>query len=357
MTEKTPPPYTATDAGDEAAEAADQALALAPAMGALANTESARAIAHVQARALLARKFPRDEMVAQDKIIAECERLSLAQKATYVYTRGGEEISGPTIRLAEVVVQQWGNMTMGVREVSRDMANGVSVCVAFAEDLQTGLSDEREFHVRHWREVRNGKGYAVKSDRDIRELVANYGARSKRAAIQAVVPDRVFEAAVEACEETLLDNVRTDDAAIADMLQAFAEVGVQREHVEARVRCPLEDITQPQMVSLHKIYNSIKGGDGMPSDWFDIPAPVEDKPAGNSVSDMVRRAKSAASAKKSHALRTKTEAAQVVERMLLDASTKHELNTASVRIGPVADMDDKGALYEIWEARKDQLDT
>ena len=357
MTEKTPPPYTAADAGDAGAEMASQAIALTPAMGALANTEIARAVAQVQARVLTARQFPRNEHAAIALIQEECEHLALAQRATYTFRRGGEEITGPTIRLAEAVAQRWGYINAGTREVSRDMEAGVSVVVAFAEDLQTGNVEERTFPVRHWREVRGGKGYAVTSDRDIKELTANMGARSKRAAIQAVIPMRVFDLAVEACEGTLLDNVRTDDAAIADMLQAFAEVGVQREHVEARVRCPLEDITQPQMVSLHKIYNSIKGGDGMPSDWFDIPAPVEDKPAGNSVSDMVRRAKKAADAKTAVALRTMTKAAQVVERMLLDASNKHELNTASVRIGPVADMDDKGLLYEIWEARKDQLDT
>lgn len=342
---------------DDAAAQAEQALSLAPAAGALANTESARAIAQVQAAALMARHFPRNVDAAVNTVLDACGRLSLAQKATYVYSRGGEEITGPTIRLAEAVVQSWGNMRMGVRELSRDAEEGVSRCIAFCHDMQTGLEDEREFVVRHWREIRGSKGYRVTSDRDIRELVANYGARFKRAAIQAIVPGWVFEEAIERCERTLHENIRLDEEALASMLERFAEVNVSREHIEARIRRPLEQIEPHQMIALHKVYNSIKGGDSMPSDWFAIAAPVEPGKPGKTLDSIVARGEARVTGQKAKVQRagTTSAAAQEVERKLIEATNLAELNAASVRIGPLPDMDEKGALYDLWERREQEL--
>lgn len=329
---------------EEVAERTADTLAVMPMLGALANTESARVVAQVQASMLLARHYPRDEEGALIKIEDACSRYSLASKGSYVYSRGGQEISGPTIRLAESIVQAWGNMRAGIKEVSRDYENGISVCVAYAVDMQTGTEDEKEFFVRHWREIRGSKGYRVTSDRDIRELVANYGARSKRACIEAIVPKYVFEEALEACERTLHANIRTDEEALKDMLNKFADVGVEQSHIEERINRPLADILPAQMIELHKIFNSLKGGDSLAADWFAVVEAAEESGPKTLDSIIARGERRAAS--KAPAV-TPEDASDPIAVAIIEAKTIDQLNAATVKIGPLKDTKRKGILYAL----------
>ena len=87
--------------------------------GALARTDQARAIAEVQAALVIARQNPRDERASMDRILIACQRPGLANAAVYHYSRGGSDISGPSIRLAEAIAQSWGNLQFGIRELER----------------------------------------------------------------------------------------------------------------------------------------------------------------------------------------------------------------------------------------------
>ncbi len=341
------------DMAQEVGSLTASALETLPAFGALANTESARAIAQVQASMLLARAYPRDEDIAVVKIEEACSRYSLARQATYVYSRGGEEIHGPTIRLAEAIMQNWGNMRAGVREVSRDYENGVSKCCAFAIDQQTGTEDEREFFVRHWRDVRGNKGYRVTTDRDIRELVGNYGARSKRACIETVVPKYVFEDALEACEQTLLREIRTDEDALKSMLHSFSELGVEQVHIEERINRALADILPAQMIHLHKIYNSLKGGDSSPSQWFSMVDPEDAAAAPNTIESIVQRGARRTGSKAPSAKPGDKE--HPVAVAIVEAKTIDQLNAATVRIGPLTDMALKERLYGLADDQQKRI--
>ncbi|HLY57915.1 MAG TPA: hypothetical protein VKS60_20295, partial [Stellaceae bacterium] len=78
-----------------------------------------RELAEVQGAVLMARRFPRNRIQAMDRILQDCTRPSLAENALYTYSRGGTEITGPSIRLAEVLAQNWGNLSFGMREVEQ----------------------------------------------------------------------------------------------------------------------------------------------------------------------------------------------------------------------------------------------
>src|SRR5262249_52579489 len=122
--------------------------------GALAKALSAREVGEVQAALIIARRFPRDPIRALDRIIQACQRPALAEVGQYEYPRGGQMVTGPSIRLAEEMARYWGNMISGVSELSR--SNGVSECLAYAWDLETNFRDEKRFHVRHWRDTKQG---------------------------------------------------------------------------------------------------------------------------------------------------------------------------------------------------------
>lgn len=121
---------------------------------ATAAVESSRAVAEVQAALAIARMNPRDQRAAMDRILNACTRQTLAQAAVYSYARGGSEVTGPSIRLAEAVAQQWGNMQFGIRELSN--AGGKSEVQAFAWDVETNTRREVTFSVPHIRHTKRG---------------------------------------------------------------------------------------------------------------------------------------------------------------------------------------------------------
>ena len=238
---------------------------------ALTTIESSRAVQEVQAAMVIAKKFPRDEKVALDRILNACTRPKLANAAVYQYARGGTDISGPSIRLAEAIVQNWGNFQAGIREL--EQADGESTVEAFAWDLETNFRETKTFQVKHERHTKNGVK-ELTDPRDIYELVANQGARRLRSCILAAIPADIVESALEQCEETMKATADTSPEAQAKMLAAFEKFGVSKEQIEARIQRRMDSITAAQVVALKKVHASLKDGMSKPEEWFSVnPAP------------------------------------------------------------------------------------
>lgn len=233
---------------------------------AVARTDQQRAIAEVQAALAIARMNPRDPVAAMDRILNACSRPSLAEAAVYQYSRGGSDISGPSIRLAEAIAQQWGNMSFGIREL--EQRGGESTVQAFAWDIETNTRREVTFQVPHVRHTKRGVT-KLEDPRDVYELVANQGARRLRACILAVIPGDVTEAAVDQCELTMKAKADTSPDAVRKMLEAFSAFGVTREQIEARIQRRIDAITAAQLVGLKKVYASLRDGMSTAADWFE----------------------------------------------------------------------------------------
>jgi len=241
---------------------------------ALVHSGSQREIQEVQAAMVIAKKFPRDSMRAMDRIINACTRPTLAQSALYSYPRGGQEVTGPSIRLAEAMAQEWGNIQFGIRELSAE--NGNSTVEAFAWDMETNTRQVKVFQVGHVRYSRNKGNEKLTDPRDIYEMIANQGARRLRACILGVIPGDVTEAAVQQCEVTQASTIEVTAETIKKMLDYFADTwGVPQELIEKRIGRRADAINAPLMLNLRKIVQSLKDGMSKPSDWFDIDAATE----------------------------------------------------------------------------------
>lgn len=255
--------------------AIEQANQRQPASGAIAKATSAKAVAEVQAALLVAKNFPRDQRAAMDRILLACARPGLAERAIYQYSRGGSDVTGPSIRLAEAIAQSWGNVTYGVEEV--DSESGESTVKAYAWDLETNTRREVVFQVPHERHTK--KGVTKLTDpRDIYELVANQGARRVRACILGLIPGDVIEAAVAECDATMKTTEQVTPDRIGKLLQAFAGYNVTKAQIEARIQRRVDALTPALMVGLRKIYNSLRDGMSTAAEWFDAEVEAEAKP-------------------------------------------------------------------------------
>lgn len=251
---------------------------------------SGRVEAEARAALAAAKHCRRDEVEAMDRIKNTCQRLGVAMSAEYTYARGGTEITGPTVKLLEVVAGAWGNLQSGFRELSRQ--NGESVVECFAWDLETNNKKVVEFTFRHIRDTRGG-GKAVTDERDIYELMANMAQRRVRKCMESVIPRDVVEDALEECKRTLNAKCELNPERIKKMVEVFAkDHGVTLSQIEARIQRRVESITQAQFLSLGKIANSIADGMSKASDWFAVeesPA-AEEKPP-ETTKDKLRKAK------------------------------------------------------------------
>lgn len=233
---------------------------------ATAASDQARAVAEVQAALMIARMNPRDPVKAMDRILNACTRPTLANSATYSYSRGGTDITGPTIRLAEAIAQGWGNIQYGIREISQ--SGGVSTVAAYALDVETNTRREVVFQVQLKRDTRKGS-YQLTDSRDIYELVANQGARRLRACILSVIPGDVVEVALSQCEVTQKAHVDMTPEGIQKLVEGFARFGVSKAQLEKRIQRRLDAIQPAQVISLRNIWKSLRDGMSSPDEWFE----------------------------------------------------------------------------------------
>lgn len=229
--------------------------------------EASRAIAEAQGKLVIAKRFPRDEVQAYNRVAQACQRKGIAEKAFYSYNRGGGTVSGPTIRFAEELARCWGNIDYGIKELSQD--EGKSEMQAYAWDLETNAQSVQNFTNPHIREV-GGKAKILSSQRDIYEINANMGARRLRSRILAILPTDLVDMAINECKKTLAGN---NDEPLIDrvkkMIVAFGKLGVTQDQIEKRLGRKVDTMTIDDFTDYIGIYNAIKQGESKISEWFE----------------------------------------------------------------------------------------
>ena len=219
----------------------------------------------VQAQMIIAQNFPRNYDIITRRINEACSNYDLASVAIYSYPRGGIQVEGPSIRLAEAIAQNYGNLDFGIVELEN--GNGESKVKAYCIDLETNTRSVKIFTVPHVRYSRANGLMKLTDPRDVYEMVANNGARRLRSCILSVIPGHITNNAVTICRSTMLtkyDKVKFL-AAAAELVKS----GVTREMIESKFRKKIEALTPTEGVRVITIANSIKDGLSNVEDWFE----------------------------------------------------------------------------------------
>lgn len=222
----------------------------------------------VQAAMVVAKRFPRDEFAAIEKIKRTCQRSTLAEQAIYSYPRSGKNITGPSIRLAEAIAQNWGNIDYGILEL--EQKDGASDMMAYAWDLETNTRVTKIFSVDHKRDTKKGS-YKLTDGRDIYEATANFGSRRMRACILGVIPGDVVDMALDECKSTIAKgNGEPMQERIKKLLKAFKdEFKVTKDQLEKYTGYNLAEFGEEEIFNLKGVYKSLRDGQGRISDFFE----------------------------------------------------------------------------------------
>lgn len=257
-----------------------------PSQTRMGEYNESKALSEIKGKMYLARQFPRDPNWALQSALEECRRKELAEAAQYEFPKGESVVKGPSIRLVEVLARHWCNLLSGVDEL--ETKDGESVIKAFAWDLETNVSDEKTFTVKHERTTKNGT-YKLKDERDIYEMVANKGARRKRACLLSVLPGWYVDAAVAACEETLkasLTQGKSMEEVISSIVASFQEFGISQAQIEEKLGKEIGSLSKNDVVKLRHLYSAIKDGFVKGADAFGMVQETPELPSDSEAADL-----------------------------------------------------------------------
>lgn len=239
-------------------------------IGQATAVEQARVIAEVHAAITVAQQLPRDITRATLGMQRSCAQPSLAEKAFFRYSRGGSQITGPSVQLARELIRCWGNAQYGLTELRRDDAHGQSEMQAWAWDVETNTRNSTTFIVPHVRDTRDG-AKILTDMRDIYENNANMGARRLREMIFAILPGWFTEDAIATCYQTLEQSAGEGEQFAERVQQAvdgFARLGVTVSQIEQKLGAPSAKWSPADLAQLQVIYRSLKRGETTVADEF-----------------------------------------------------------------------------------------
>lgn len=180
-----------------------------------------------------------------------------AKECNYALPRGGKPITGPSIRLAEIVAGQWGNCRVGARVVHVDRAEKYVEAEGVFHDLQSNTATT----ARVRRRISDRQGRLLSEDMII--VTGNAACSiAKRNAILGGVPKAIWRKAHDAALATIKGDQKTLTERREGVLKAFAAFGVKPDQIFAAIDVAgLDDITLEHIPDLIGMHAALKSGE------------------------------------------------------------------------------------------------
>lgn len=180
-----------------------------------------------------------------------------ATECIYSIPRDGKLIVGPSIRLAELLFQQWGNNRVSVMIEKIDTKEGYVLVSASYHDLETNSALKRAVR----RSIKGRGGHIFSAD--MINVTTNAAiAIAIRNAIFAGIPKPIWRQAFVKCLAIIEGDEKTLGERRTALLQAFVGLGLKPSQVMAIAGVAGEaDINLQKMASLSGLYTAMKNGE------------------------------------------------------------------------------------------------
>lgn len=233
--------------------------------------------AEIDSQITTAKQYPRT-LSAVKKSMLEFATLDqeTAESCFYTLPRGGKNIQGPSVRLAEIAVSCFQNLRAGAR-VIQTVTTGETphvIVQAICHDLQNNVA----ITIEKRRRIVGKKKNDGKVDEDDINLATNAcAAIAFRDAVFKVVPGALIKPVYEQAIKTAVGDAKTLADRRVSAVEKFAKMGVTKDRVLAKLeRKSIEDITLEDLEVLFGLFTSIKDNQTNIDEAF--PAAVATKP-------------------------------------------------------------------------------
>ncbi len=216
--------------------------------------------AHIDMQIATAKQYPRNlKKCVEEAVFGATFDKESAESCGYSVPRGDGYITGPSVHLANIMAQSWGNMRISTKVVSVDATTVTSEAVCF--DLEKNLAVQ----VQVKRTILDRFKKRFKEDMII---VTGNAANSiaRRNAILAVIPEvysrKVYRESIskitgDLSNETKLQNKRKE--VISRMMDSYS--ATEKEILNLVKRSIVDHVTAEDIATLISIGQAIKGGD------------------------------------------------------------------------------------------------
>lgn len=181
-----------------------------------------------------------------------------AATCTYSLPRGGKPITGPSVHLAKILVQCWGNMRVEAKVMSVDDKTLTSQAVAF--DLENNVAIKVE--VKRSIMTKNGRM------NDDMIVVTGNAANSiaLRNAVLSVIPRSIVDKVHNEAKSKIIGDVSDKTKMLAKRKQVFDGLKdtyslTEKEILAAIGKAAVDHVTPDDLVTLIGIGTAIKDGD------------------------------------------------------------------------------------------------
>ncbi len=221
-----------------------------------------------------AKKYPRSiKKFQQDAMSMATIDEETASSCYYKLPRAGKDIEGPSVRLAEIVVNAWGNLRAETRVI--DESEKWVTSQAMCWDLERNVAIRTE--VRRRITGKNGRRY---SD-DMIGVTANAAASvALRNAIFKVVPFTYVKAVYDKCKQVAKGDIATLTEKRSKWMNYFHKFGIVDEQIlTALGKASVEDVGLDDVERLIGWYNAIQEKTAQIDDVFP-PLGADEPPRG-----------------------------------------------------------------------------
>jgi len=227
----------------------------------------AREKASLDIQVVTAKQYPRDITKAKNNSIAIVTMDNkTAESCSYSLPRGGKTISGPSVHLARIIAQNWGNLRVEAKVVEITSTQVVSQAICF--DLETNYAVKIEVR----KKITNKFGQRFNDD--LITLTGNVAnAISYRNAVFNVVPKAISEIVYKESKNMITGDI-SDEAKLIKkrnkVLNHFRDTFAVTEEEILKVLGigSINGIKQDQIVVLVGLHQAIKDGDTTVEDAF-----------------------------------------------------------------------------------------
>lgn len=180
---------------------------------------------------------------------------SVAASCNYALPRGGKTLSGPSVRLAEIVTSSYGNIRSGARVIAND---GKTITAqGICHDLETNNCVTVE--VKRKITDRNGKTF----NEDMQTVTGNAAcAIAFRNAVFKVIPAALIQDIYEQTKNVARGTAETLPQRRDKAVKFLAEKGVKAGQICSALGIKrIEDIDLDKLVDLRGIVSAIQNGE------------------------------------------------------------------------------------------------
>ncbi len=242
---------------------------------------ASKAEAEVQARVLVAKRFPRDYNEAWRRISRSCKTQTLATRARFSYPRkkkggGTTTITGGTIHLMTTIAAGWGNIEYGAAIIS--VSPDHVVVRGSAWDMETNVLYHRDAVIKKTQQRSKGgeTTWVDAGERDWQEIVANRASRLTRVALEKVIPRDIIDDALLLCDRTVAEGDSKDpDGTRRAIVENFDNLGIEATTLELIIGCELRRATKEQIAELRGMHHALKDGEATIKDYLPRATPDE----------------------------------------------------------------------------------